>query len=523
MSENDSDYVESEWSDDEENDEENGNQYFQTPEENIGEGETETHSRFSAGISLHDTRATHSGSVELSMINTAGIEAEPTLLNTDDTQIRLESQVAIDINSEIRSQSQAQPEVTRSEFILPYRICRVREEENERANFTPRIVSIGPNYYKKRGLEDMEAQKFKYLNRIQNNIRQRLLEAMRRLERETRNCYLKSFNRINSDDFVNMMLADGCFIIQLFRLNQQIRQGQQVINDPIFGNQWIISNLRLDLLMLENQLPFFVLQEIFSLTANLNSTQGGNTTLNQLALQFFESVWPSEDGENPISSSNIQGNTQLHLLALFHSSFINININEEPALDKSLSRRYSALPMKGWVYNAERLRQAGLRLLEENSGNLLNIGLQRSRLRIPTLFINARSKIVLKNFLAYEQSNSHATPYFASLVMLFYSLIDTPKDVQLLRGRGILRGGSRNGEEVVALFSSLSKDIVLDPDDCLIAQQVQDINRHCKTCQAWFFTFATGPMLRILTFFASGVVSSILFYQGLRYVRYNFS
>ncbi|XVE71584.1 hypothetical protein DITRI_Ditri10aG0163200 [Diplodiscus trichospermus] len=99
--------------------------------------------------------------------------------------------------------------------------------------------------------------------------------------------------------------------------------------------------------------------------------------------------------------------------------------------------------------------------------------MQRSRLKIPTLFINSRAKQVLRNFVVNEQSNSHAALYFISLVMLFYSLVDTPEDVKLLQQKGIITGAARGGEEVVALFSSLSKETVLDPDHSLITKQVK--------------------------------------------------
>ena len=41
---------------------------------------------------------------------------------------------------------------------------------------------------------------------------------------------------------------------------------------------------------------------------------------------------------------------------------------------------------------------------------------------------------------------------------------------------GLLQGQQEVARKVVANFGSLSKEIVLDLDDCLISKQVEDIN-----------------------------------------------
>ncbi|XVF34464.1 hypothetical protein REPUB_Repub18cG0060900 [Reevesia pubescens] len=168
--------------------------------------------------------------------------------------------------------------------------------------------------------------------------------------------------------------------------------------------------------------------------------------------------------------------------------------------------------MKGWFYNAEKINHSGLKL-KKKSSNLLDIELRRSVLEVPTLFIGNSTKLVLRNLLAYEQCNSYAAPYFTSLVLLFSSLINTRKDVELLRGAGIIKEGQRSDEEVVALFSSLYKDLDFDLDDCCIAKQIEDINRRCQTYWAIFLTFSISVYNRIdfVSMFASYLVFMLSF------------
>ena len=45
-----------------------------------------------------------------------------------------------------------------------------------------------------------------------------LEKAMKEMEEKTRKCYSEDFGGIESDDFVRMMLIDGCFIVELLRL-----------------------------------------------------------------------------------------------------------------------------------------------------------------------------------------------------------------------------------------------------------------------------------------------------------------
>ncbi|OMO80451.1 hypothetical protein COLO4_24083 [Corchorus olitorius] len=469
----------------------------------------------------------------------------------DDTQTDHDNAGVDHVSTEIVDDTQTDDDAVNnstmipSELILISRVPQHVREEDERAH-TPRIVSIGPFHYKKPGLEYMEALKLKYRDRMMEKHKNKdlwssLFGAMKELEAPTRRCYSEDFNTINSNDFVMMMLLDGCFIIELFQLSAEIAKGKQVDDDdPIFNTQRITPDLRLDLLMLENQLLLFVLQEIFRQT---DYSGGNESCLNMLALQFFRSVWPSND-KDPIGiiKSTIERSYH-HLLALFHFGFTWGNCNSKTTSNtrsqtqkkqspKSTSKRRSRTrtrskqspkstlvpAMKGWVRNAEKLNQAGI-FLKKKSGNvLLDIQLERSRLTIPTLLIGVRNKLALRNLLAYEQSNFYVAPYFTSLVMLFYSLVDTPEDVQLLQRKGILGGaGSGSDEQVVALFSSLSKDIVLDEDHCLIAEQLQGINRYCQTPGANFCMLISRIFLNGARFTLRNVIGSVLIYFAVHY------
>ena len=73
-------------------------------------------------------------------------------------------------------------------------------------------------------------------------------------ETRLRNCYAEAIE-LSSDVFVKMMLLDAAFIIMIILKNSFL--DFQSSNDRIFSRPWMIHDIRFDMILLENQLPFF--------------------------------------------------------------------------------------------------------------------------------------------------------------------------------------------------------------------------------------------------------------------------
>ena len=67
---------------------------------------------------------------------------------------------------------------------------------------------------------------------------------------------------MHNNDFVKMILMDSIFILELF-LRNYYRLWES--DDPKAADQWMTPLLMLDLVLLENQLPFFALETLFTL------------------------------------------------------------------------------------------------------------------------------------------------------------------------------------------------------------------------------------------------------------------
>ena len=131
-------------------------------------------------------------------------------------------------------------------------------------DYEPKLVSIGPFHQGKDRLRSMETHKLHclklFLRRGQLGLDFYIIH-MKRLEERARNCYLENFE-MSSDQFVEMMLLDGCFVVQLL-----LRGWIDGYDDdyPMVGTRYTPGFVFLDMLLFENQLPFFIILELIDL------------------------------------------------------------------------------------------------------------------------------------------------------------------------------------------------------------------------------------------------------------------
>ncbi|RWR92924.1 UPF0481-like protein [Cinnamomum micranthum f. kanehirae] len=150
--------------------------------------------------------------------------------------------------------------------------------------YDPKVISIGPLHYEKREgeLRAMEEHKWRYLHDIVSRKQEDegwlkdCLAAVKGLEERARNCYSEVIP-LDSDSFVEMMVLDACFILELFRREWNHH------DDVIFELDWLKLATDYDLSLMENQIPFFILQRLSVLIDSSDSSP----PLVESALNFF--------------------------------------------------------------------------------------------------------------------------------------------------------------------------------------------------------------------------------------------
>ncbi|KAK4750585.1 hypothetical protein SAY87_004067 [Trapa incisa] len=375
-----------------------------------------------------------------------------------------------------------------------YRVPHNMKEVHRKA-YHPKLISIGPFHCGQRHLQVMEEHKMRYLLRMlgyeleldackdpgeveetdarnQRILREleKLEAALKELEPRARECY-SEFIDVDTDTFVKMMVIDGCFLIELLRLYFKFDRGEDV-DDPIFTTRWMLRTLQRDLLMLENQIPFFILQALFNLTSSSQEA-----TLVDLVLTFFDPLLPREAN---IPKLDPVGEYE-HMLDVFRSSFLTSVKGKVTTFGWQQLQSPNNIPLvqeRQLIHCVEELRDAGLKVKKREGFDLLDISFNGQVLEIPPLYIDDNTVPLFFNFVAYEQCDEDAEPFFTNFFMFFDSLINSPTDVEILHKYGIINHVLGTNKDVAHLVNNLCRELVYDLDECYLSNQMKDINEY---------------------------------------------
>jgi len=143
--------------------------------------------------------------------------------------------------------------------------------ELKKKAYKPQAISFGPYHYGEENLQLMEEHKHRalvrFLKRCQKPI-EFLFQCMDQVAKELRDSY-KPLDPIWINDtskFLQMMILDGCFILEILRVNidSEISYDYDE-NDFVFGKHGklhLMPYIKRDILMLENQIPLKVLHTL---------------------------------------------------------------------------------------------------------------------------------------------------------------------------------------------------------------------------------------------------------------------
>ncbi|KAK1284634.1 UPF0481 protein [Acorus calamus] len=198
-------------------------------------------------------------------------------------------------------------------FRVPANLRAVHPEAYE-----PTVVSIGPYHHGKVHLEPMEKHKRRMLGRLLSRRRdvdrrrhedalRECLRKVKALEERARSCYSEVID-MESNDFVEMMVLDGCFLIGLLLLTKAMMmevededarvvwEGQKDEEEMHYNSSNLLTTVKHDLLKVENQMPFFVVEALFDLLV-LQPDNGPSASISMydLALTLLKKWNPSCD------------------------------------------------------------------------------------------------------------------------------------------------------------------------------------------------------------------------------------
>ncbi|KAJ0080026.1 hypothetical protein Patl1_23143 [Pistacia atlantica] len=342
-----------------------------------------------------------------------------------------------------------------------YRVPTELRKINEAA-YTPQLISIGPFHHGNKDLAEMEKQKVRY----KKEFGERMIEEnwedfitfIEKEEQHIRNCYSET-SPLKSLDFITMVLYDSIFIIELFLKfrehagkKEDRSKFQECKDDVLLNKPYFEVGLKRDLLLLENQLPYFVLEELYRSTKFKVTVQGYPDFLT-LSISFFhDSMCIIE--EKPDYHPNVNQFTDLKRNSLLHT---------HPEDNVS----FSVLP------SAVKLEESGVKFTFLEGRCLLDIEPKQRNfiipipcfsgveLKIPCLEVEDNTETVIRNVMALEQCHYPLKTHVCNYISFMDFLIDTEKDVDLLIEEKIISNLMGDSAKIVQMFNGLGLNINL--------------------------------------------------------------
>ncbi|XP_059295408.1 UPF0481 protein At3g47200-like [Lycium ferocissimum] len=365
--------------------------------------------------------------------------------------------------------------------------------------YAPLVVSIGPIHHWNSQLQPME--KYKKLLALefadQDSKKERhewvspllstdavsideLYIRVKNIVPDVRECY-EDLNKYYSDEeFTQMMFLDGCFILQYFHciVTGNAKELKMKSHDIAF--------IRRDLFLLENQLPFEVLQVLMSCkfknnvgmemiktfisSAHEKPHQGHGFIqcikdffpdffLTQKVMNFLGKICQGE-GPSPTKQKSVKTPLPYHLLELLKTHLID---------PKAFSKDGCYLRGELCSYrSAIELKKAGIHLRRGKSRRFSDILFNSfhfsSVLTLPPITIDDSTKSEFLNLVAYEAFPDTPDDFGVTSYLCFMdSLIDNVEDVKELKSKGILVNFLRTDQEVADLFHEIARDLVPNP------------------------------------------------------------
>ncbi|XP_022719632.1 UPF0481 protein At3g47200-like [Durio zibethinus] len=387
-----------------------------------------------------------------------------------------------------------------------YEVPKNIRQGNEKA-YTPQLISIGPLHYRKKNLVKMAQYKLVYRRKFRERTSTKTLEEFWNYiegnEKNIRDCYQASSiidefwsvtehnNKTKTkkeQKFVRMIFYDALFIVELFLRNyEKDKENNSGIKDFFLDGTWP-AGLRRDLMLLENQIPLFILQELYrsyrTREHKLDSACASHASALPFlrhACHYFDIAWDEQ-----FQDMNIQ-----HFTALQRSHWVkNFRPNPDPSMPQEGKTQTSPFEVvhsptkstpsmaqegKSWtsasegvhsatksdpsmvqegktqtlslekVHSATKLSEVGVKFtLHKQSACLLDIKFEGKELKIPEFTVHSNTEAYIRNVMAFEMCHCPGEAYVCAYIELMNYLIKTDKDVDLLMDNKILSNEGRN-------------------------------------------------------------------------------
>ncbi|KAF8109165.1 hypothetical protein N665_0102s0071 [Sinapis alba] len=287
----------------------------------------------------------------------------------------------------------------------------------------------------------MEEHKYRYLQSFLPRVSlslEELVRVARTWEENARNCYAEDV-KLNSDEFVKMLVVDGSFLVELILRSRYPHLRSE--NDRIFGKPMMITDVCRDMILIENQLPFFIIKGFYHLLTPYY--QQGTASVLEIVKSHFSCFLSNID-------DNMCDSEPEHFIDLLRSCYLPL---VPIRLEESTSKFYNAP-------KATELHNAGVKFKpSESSSCLLDLKFADGVLEIPTIMVDDLTESLFRNIIVFEQCHC-SDKSFLHYIRLLSCFIRSPADADLLIRSGIFMNSLGDAEDISDVFDNICTEVI---------------------------------------------------------------
>ncbi|KAK3012676.1 hypothetical protein RJ639_009872 [Escallonia herrerae] len=359
----------------------------------------------------------------------------------------------------------------------------LRKDEHKTHEYDPLVVSFGPYHHGKKELQ--LAEKIKpailriYISGCGGNAYNDLYNKVLEVIHVARNCYVEGTTEAYTDnEFAEMMLLDGCFLVSIFECIALPAGKEQLM--ALYEHLGVLATMKLvrDMFLLENQLPYKVLDVLM----RVKYEDVGEDIINK----FFNLL----NSGKMFRSKLKEREEPFHILEMYRTFFLSkvgkpansLNLEYTPTVitptgfqdinEHNYMKKISSFP------SATELKAKGIYFRPSNTIRFESFCLY-GMLELPSRIITSSSKTIFKNMIAYEMCPHNPNDFrITSYISLMKSLVDAPEDVKVLRSAGVLMNSLGSGEDVIKMYDEIGTPVV----NSYIFNEVRErIQQHCNS------------------------------------------
>ncbi|KAI3701529.1 hypothetical protein L6452_26685 [Arctium lappa] len=409
-------------------------------------------------------------------------------------------------------------------------------------SYIPQHIGLGPIhhfqtelYTKQEQLKLITARTILKSHKITSEFEQKILVILHKVVPEARCCYDLYFDNIDDNTLAWVFALDGLFLLDVL--------SKESSSDSTFK----------DVMMVENQIPLVVLVELM----NALQVPFDNSYLLNLLVAFCETRSPLKFSTRK-TELDLDINSSFHLLhCMYHliindklaptNPFLRYNLlvdvhiedvenavqiaqglfpganvflqtvmlilklpwdNITSLFKKMLGENPTSLEID--IPSVSKLARIGKIEFCTTMGGIRDIEFDEGKLTFsfPVLDLKFDSEVILRNLVAYEgllfKKGTISNLDFTEYVDLMCGIIDSVKDVKILREKGIIEG-DLGDEEIAKLFNGITKSSA-ERKNSALQKTIGKVNKH----------FSNVPRVKVYSyvkkmFLASWKIFAIVF------------